>query len=270
MHKELIKRDDGSVISCEIQGSQTSPPLLLSNSLATTRSLWDEVLPALLQDFRVVRYDTRGHGHSKTPVASASLRDLAADAVAVLDHFSVERALMAGISLGGMTALTMAVHTPERLIGVLACNCRDFVDQAAIKAWEDRIQIASSAGMSALVEPTLARWFTPEFRRDHPAMMASVADMIKATDPIGFEACIRAIIGTTLQSEIGAIKLPTRLVAGADDGAAPSAIMNAMAAKIEGAVCTTFADCGHLSALNQGSLLVQEIQTLAQVAHPSH
>lgn len=264
MHKELIKRDDGSVISCEIQGSQTSPPLLLSNSLATTRSLWDEVLPALLQDFRVVRYDTRGHGHSTTPVASASLRDLAADAVAVLDHFSVERALMAGISLGGMTALTMAVHTPERLSGVLACNCRDFVDQAGISAWEERIAIANDKGMSALIEPTLQRWFTPEFRQAQPELMTTVGAMIGATQPVGFEACIRAIIGMKLQSEISAIKVPTRLVAGANDGAAPPAVMQAMADRIDGAVCTTFADCGHLSSLNQTQRLTEELHLLAR------
>lgn len=264
MPTALIQRQDGSIISCEIQGDADKPALLLSNSLATTRALWDDMLPALLQDFRVIRYDTRGHGQSSTTKPQASMADLARDAVAVLDHFGVKRTLMAGISLGGMTALRMAVHHAERLSGVLACNCRDFVDQAAINAWEERIAMAASKGMVALVEPTLQRWFTPEFQQAQPELMEKVAGMIRATQPVGFSACIRAIIGTTLRSEIGSITVPTRLVAGDNDGAAPASIMQAMAERIKGASCTIFADCGHLSALNQGQRLTEEIRKLAR------
>ena len=264
MPSALIKRPDGSLISCELQGDNSKPVLLLSNSLATTRALWDPMMAALLTDFQLIRYDTRGHGQSSTTRAQAGLADLADDAIAVLDHFGVAQTMMAGISLGGMTALYTAVHSPQRLSAVLACNCRDFVDQAGITAWEDRVAIANDKGMSALVEPTLQRWFTPEFRQAQPELMARVGAMIEATQPIGFEACIRAIIGTTLHSEISAIKIPTRLVAGANDGAAPPAVMQAMADKIDGARCTTFADCGHLSSLNQTQQLTDEIRTLAR------
>lgn len=264
MNKALIRRQDGSQISCELQGDAAKPVLLLSNSLATTRALWDPMMPALLTDFRVIRYDTRGHGQSTTTRARAGLADLADDAVSVLDHFGVAQALMAGISLGGMTALYMAVHSPQRLSGILACNCRDFVDQAGISAWEERIAIANDKGMSALIEPTLQRWFTPEFRQAQPELMTTVGAMIGATQPVGFEACIRAIIGMKLQSEISAIKVPTRLVAGANDGAAPPAVMQAMADRIDGAVCTTFADCGHLSSLNQTQRLTEELHLLAR------
>jgi len=199
------------------------------------------MLPELLKEFRVIRYDTRGHGESQTPNGNATLGDLANDAVAVLDEFKVARALMVGISLGGMTALEMAVHHGDRLTGIVACNCRDFVDDAGKAAWEERIGITQKGGMTAIASGTIARWFTDDFRLSNPDLMQRVADMINATQPLGFEACARHH----------------------DDGAASSDVMNAMAKRVSGAACTTLADCGHLSSLNRGPELMHEIRTFA-------
>jgi len=263
MQTAKIHRPDGAIISCDAQGDAALPPLLLSNSLATPRALWDDMLPELLKEFRVIRYDTRGHGESQTPNGNATLGDLANDAVAVLDEFKVARALMVGISLGGMTALEMAVHHGDRLTGIVACNCRDFVDDAGKAAWEERIGITQKGGMTAIASGTIARWFTDDFRLSNPDLMQRVADMINATQPLGFEACARAIMTMTLQSKIDAISIPAHFVAGSDDGAASSDVMNAMAKRVSGAACTTLADCGHLSSLNRGPELLHEIRTFA-------
>jgi 3-oxoadipate enol-lactonase len=175
----------------------------------------------------------------------------------------VARALMVGISLGGMTALEMAVHHGDRLTGIVACNCRDFVDDAGKAAWEERIGITQKGGMTAIASGTIARWFTDDFRLSNPDLMQRVADMINATQPLGFEACARAIMTMTLQSKIDAISIPAHFVAGSDDGAASSDVMNAMAKRVSGAACTTLADCGHLSSLNRGPELLHEIRTFA-------
>jgi pimeloyl-ACP methyl ester carboxylesterase len=155
-----ISRPDGAQIAAECQGDANRPALLLSNSLATTRTLWEPLMPALLNAFCVVRYDTRGHGESTTPNDHATLVDLADDAVAVLDHFQIQKALMVGISLGGMTALTLALYQPSRLTGVLACNCRSGVDDAGRAAWAQRVDIALNQGMNALIQPTIPTRFS--------------------------------------------------------------------------------------------------------------
>lgn len=258
-----IKRPDGAQIAAEYQGDVNRPALLLSNSLATTRALWDPVMPDLLKAFRVVRYDTRGHGESATPNDHATLADLADDAVAVLDHFQIQKALMVGISLGGMTALTLALTHPTRLTGVLACNCRSGVDDAGRAAWAQRVDVISAQGMGPLVQPTIERWFPQDFRDANPSVMATVADMIQATDPKGFAACVQAITGSTLDSHLSQITVPTRFVAGDSDGAAPPDLMAAMAAQVQGARCTTLAACGHLSSINQSKGLLTEINELA-------
>lgn len=258
-----INRPDGAQIAAEFHGDVNRPALLLSNSLATTRTLWDPVLPALLNAFCVVRYDTRGHGESTTPNDHATLTDLADDAVAVLDHFQIQKALMVGISLGGMTALTLALKHPARLTGVLACNCRAGVDEAGRAAWAQRVDIALTRGMGALVQPTIERWFPKDFREANPSVMAIVADMIQATEPNGFAACVQAITGSTLDSHLSEITVTTRFVAGDSDGAAPPDLMAAMAAQVQGASCTTLAACGHLSSINQSEGLLTEINDLA-------
>ena len=258
-----IDRPDGAQIAAEYQGDVNRPALLLSNSLATTRALWDPLMPALLNAFCVVRYDTRGHGNSTTPSNHATLVDLANDAVAVLDHFQIQKALMVGISLGGMTALTLALHHPARLTGVLACNCRSGVDEAGRAAWSQRVDIALTQGMGALVQPTIERWFPQNFRDANPKVMANVADMIQATDPNGFAACVQAITGSTLDSHLKQITVPTRFVAGDKDGAAPPDLMTAMAAQVQESSCTTLAACGHLSSINQSEGLLAEINALA-------
>jgi len=258
-----ISRTDGAQIAAEFQGDANRPALLLSNSLATTRALWDPLMPALLNAFCVVRYDTRGHGESTTPNDHATLEDLADDAVAVLDHFQIQKALMVGISLGGMTALSLALSHPSRLTGTLACNCRSGVDDAGRAAWAQRVDIALTQGMGELIQPTIERWFPQDFRDAHRGVMATVADMIQATDPKGFAACVQAITGSTLDSNLSQITVPTRFVAGDSDGAAPPDLMAAMAARVQGASCTTLAACGHLSSINQSEGLLTEINELA-------
>ena len=258
-----ISRPDGAQIAAACEGDASRPALLLSNSLATTRALWDPIMPALRNLFRVVRYDTRGHGASTTPTDQATLATLADDVTAVLDHFEIEKALMAGISLGGMTALTVALNHPTRLTGVLACNCRGGVDEAGRAAWAQRIDLVTTQGINALVQPTIDRWFPQVFRDANPEIMAMVADMIRATDPKGFSACVKAITGSNLDAQLSQITVPTWFVAGDSDGAAPPDLMAAMAAKVQSAGCTTLTACGHLSSINQSEALLQAINAFA-------
>ena len=137
---QSIQRPDGSVISFAVHGDSKNTALVLSNSLATDREMWQLVLPQLTNEYLVVTYDTRGHGLSKCAPNNIQLRDLADDVVAVLDAAKIQKAFFAGISLGGMTGLTMALHHPDRLLGLMACNCRGRIDAAGIDGWNQRLE----------------------------------------------------------------------------------------------------------------------------------
>ena len=161
MIETTISRPDGARIRMRDHGGSTrrspAPALVLSNSLATDSALWDEVVGRLCADYRVLTYDTRGHGASLSPSASARLADLADDLFAVMDSAGVEQAFIAGISLGGMTGLQCALQAPERVLGLVACNCRASIDAAGIAGWEQRLQVLRDSGPDALATVTLER-----------------------------------------------------------------------------------------------------------------
>ena len=255
MTETTIARPDGARISMKDhahgRAGSGAPTVVLSNSLATDASLWTDVVERLRPDFRLVTYDTRGHGASHSPSRTASLSTLCDDLIAVMDAAGVERAYVAGISLGGMTGLQCALQAPQRMLGLVACNCRASIDAAGIAGWEQRLQVLANGGIDALAAITLERWFTPEYREANPQTMERVRAMIRSTSPAGYEACVRAIQAIDLLGQIPRIELPVLLVAGAQDGAAPPAAMQGMAQAIPGARLEVLDPCGHLSSVQR-------------------
>ena len=150
---------DGCRLSWSAQGPADAPALLLLNALGTTVDLWSPQIDPLADAFRVIRFDTRGHGRSDAPAGPYALDRLGRDALAVLDAAGAPRAHVCGVSLGGQTALWLAVHAPERVNGVVAANTGARIGTTAL--WNRRIRDAETLGMQALVEPAIARWFTP-------------------------------------------------------------------------------------------------------------
>jgi len=257
MTEKTISRPDGARIRMYDHAAHVAadragaPTIVLSNSLATDASLWSDVVERLRGRYRLITYDTRGHGASHTPSASARIADLSDELIAVMDTAGVARAFVAGISLGGMTGLQCALQAPERMLGLIACNCRASIDEAGIAGWEQRLQVLRDGGIDALAEVTLERWFTPDYREANQPTMARVRAMIRSTSPEGYEACVRAIQAIALLGEIPKISLPVLLVAGAQDGAAPPAAMQGMAQAIPGARLEVLDPCGHLSSVQR-------------------
>ncbi len=257
MTEKTISRPDGARIRMHdhaehVAGDRAdAPAIVLSNSLATDASLWSDVVERLRARYRLITYDTRGHGASHAPSTTTRFGELCDDLIAVMDAAGVSRAFVAGISLGGMTGLQCALQAPERLLGLIACNCRASIDAAGIAGWEQRLQVLKDGGIDALAEITLERWFTPEYRQANQPAMARVRAMIRSTSPEGYEACVRAIQAIDLLGEIPKISLPVLLVAGAQDGAAPPAAMQGMAQAIPGARLEVLDPCGHLSSVQR-------------------
>jgi len=246
-----------------VAGREGAPAIVMSNSLATDASLWSDVVERLGGRYRLVTYDTRGHGASHAPANRTSFAELRDDLFAVMDAAGLEKAFVAGISLGGMTGLHCALEAPGRLLGLIACNCRASIDAAGIAGWEQRLQVLREGGIDALADITLERWFAQDYRDANPAVMARVRDMIRTTSPVGYEACVRAIQAIDLLPRIPQIAVPVLLVAGAQDGAAPPAAMQAMADAIPGSRLEVLDPCGHLSSVQRPADLASLIDAFA-------
>lgn len=261
MNEKTIARQDGARIHYRDHGDPGAGtmPIVFSNSLATDQALWTHLLAPLGRRHRLITYDTRGHGRSHAPTPRATLAELAADLIAVLDDAGVPRACVVGISLGGMTALQCALDWPDRVAGLVACHCRAGIDPAGIDGWNQRLQALREQGLEALVEPTLARWFAADFREARPDRIDETRAMIRRTSPVGYEACVRAIQGIALTDRLPAIRVPALVLAGAQDAAASPDTMRAMAEAIPGAVFEVLDPCGHLSAIQCPEVLVARI-----------
>jgi 3-oxoadipate enol-lactonase len=203
----------------QVDGRDDAPTVVLSNSLGSTLEMWEPQVLPLSRQFRVVRYDTRGHGRSPVPPAPYRIADLGADLVALLDQMGVARAHLVGLSLGGMACLWVAAHHPERVDRLVVC-CSS-ARLGAETAWAERAAIVRARGTPAVADAVVARWFTNGFRARFPEVVRRMRDMIAATPAEGYAACCGAVEHMDLRGDLGSIRAPTLAIAGADDTAIP-------------------------------------------------
>ena len=228
----------------DVQGRPDAPPVFLGGSLGTTLAMWDGLADALAQDYRVVRFDTRGHGSSPTPAGPYTMTGLAADVVALADELGIDRFAYVGLSLGGGIGQTLAVEHPERLASlVLCCTAPTFGDP---ETWRERSARVTAEGMDWLVESTRKRWFTPDFLESDPAAAKRILDMLAHTSPVGYAACCDALSTYDLTDRLGDISTPTRVVTAAQDPVTPPEVTRLLADGITGADQVVIEDAAHL------------------------
>jgi 3-oxoadipate enol-lactonase len=205
----------GARIHYEIEGPEDGPVLLLSNSLGTDLGMWSPQMPSLAARYRVLRYDSRGHGRSEAPEGPYTIDMLGQDAVAVLDAAGVKRALFCGLSKGGMVGQWLGVNAPNRVGRLVLANTAAFI--GAPEVWNQRIETVRAQGMAAIVPGVIDRWFTKPFQERAPDSVARIRDMLLATDPEGYAACCAAVRDMDQRQTIGAIRVPTLVIAGRHD-----------------------------------------------------
>jgi 3-oxoadipate enol-lactonase len=227
-----------------LDGPAGAPPLLLSNSLGTTSEMWDPQIPALTERYRVVRYDTRGHGTAPVPNGPYSLDDLGGDAVALLDRLGIERAHVVGLSLGGMTGMWLGAHAPERVDRlVLMCTSAMLAEE---HDWPARANLVREQGPGAIADATIERWFTPGFVERNPDTVARLRATLADTPPEGYAACCDAIGGMDQLADLERIEAPTLVIAGREDPATPPPHAERIAEGIPGARLE-IVDAAHLA-----------------------
>jgi len=226
-------------------GPAGAPAVLLSNSLGGTLGMWDEQAAALAKRFRVIRYDHRGHGGSPVPPGPYELADLAGDAVELLDRLEVERAHLCGASLGGQVAMWLGAHDPGRVASLVLCGTSAWFGPP--DPWMDRAATVRAQGTEAVADAVVARWVTPVFAERNASIVERMRTMIASTPREGYTACCEVVGRTDLRPDLAAIRAPTLIVAGAEDPAVSSEMVETLAKGIAGSRVEVLDPAAHLA-----------------------
>lgn len=230
-------------------GPADAPPLVLLHSLGSDRSMWQPQVDALRSTHRVVRVETRGHGAAPSPPGPYTLDDLGGDVLDVADALGLDTFHLAGVSLGGLVALWVAVHHGGRLRSLTAANTAARVGTR--EGWEDRIAQVDAVGRAGIRDAVLDRFFAPGFAQRDPTTYAGAQAAFTAGDDAGYAACCAALAAADLRGEVGDIRVPTLVVAGGRDVATPPEQAEALRDAIPGAELVVLDGAAHLSNLER-------------------
>lgn len=238
-------------------GDAGAPPLFLAHPLGADQSVWDRVAPALAAHFRVITYDSRGHGGSDVPRGPYALADHGGDLIGLMNELGFARAHFLGLSMGGALGQWLAIFAPERLDKlVLANTALSFPDPAA---WNARIRTARNKGVAALAPTILERWLTPTFRAARPQAAARVKEMLDAAPGEGYAACCAALRDTDFRDAIRAAPpRPILTIVGAADGSTPPERGEKLAASLAEARLVRL-DAAHLSCVEAEADFCREV-----------
>lgn len=242
---------NGISINYEIYGKEKGDIVMFSHSLGTNSLMWDPQIRALRDRYRVLCFDTRGHGESDVPDGPYTLEGLAEDAIRLLDVLGIEKVHWVGLSMGGMIAQAVALNFPKRLKSLMLCDTAAKVSDEDQPIWQERIDAALKHGMEALVEPTLERWFTKPFLEKNPPVVNLIRKLFLATPVKGFVGCAEAIRQLDYLDRLSEIKVPTLIMVGEKDMGTPVEVSKEMHKRIAGSELVVIPSAAHLSNLEQ-------------------
>lgn len=244
---------NGIVTQYALDGPADAPVVTLSHALAASLEMWEPQLPALAERYRVLRYDTRGHGGSEVPPGAYTLDTLAEDVVGLLAALGIPHTHFIGLSMGGMIGQTLALKHPELLGGLVLADTSSRVPPQTGPVWDERIALAEQEGMAALSEGTLERWFTAPFTAKSPEVIDGVRALIRTTAPQGFIGCSRAIQGLNTTDRLGEIRAPTLIIVGEQDMGTPVAAAEVIHRGIAGSKLVVLPSAAHLGNVEQAA-----------------
>jgi 3-oxoadipate enol-lactonase len=214
-------------------GADDAPVVMLSNSLGTNLSMWDAQLPALTRRFRVLRYDSRGHGQSAVTPGPYTIEQLARDAIGLLDALDLAQVPFCGLSMGGMVGQWLGANAARRLSRLVLCNTAARIGTPDI--WNARIDAVNKGGMAAIVDGVLAHWYTAPFMASAPNAISATRNMLLTTPAAGYVASCAAVRDMDQRGSVSRIAVPTLVVSGTYDAVTPPAEGRFLAEHIGGA-----------------------------------
>jgi 3-oxoadipate enol-lactonase len=210
-----------------------APVVVFSNSLGSNLNMWDEQAHALAQKFRVLRYDSRGHGESDVTTGPYTIEALAGDVIGLLDALKISTAHYCGLSVGGLIGQWLGIHAPQRFKSLTLCNTAARI--GTTDAWNARISTVREGGMAAIANGVVSRWFTEEFAKRAPEKVELTRQMLLHTPRDGYLATCVALRDEDLRELISRVRLPTLVISGAKDAATTAADGQFIVGKIPGA-----------------------------------
>jgi 3-oxoadipate enol-lactonase len=232
-------------------GDDRRPWLIFSHSLACNTEMWAPQVEEFSRRYRILAFDTRGHGRSDAPPGPYTMELLADDLRRLLDGLRISKAHFVGLSMGGMIGQTYALAHPGVFTSLTLADTTSRWPPEARQVFAERAQTALARGMDPLVQATLGRWFTPPFHRSNPAEVARVGDMIRATPVAGYAGCSDAIPRVDTTDRLREIRCPILVMAGKDDPGTPVAMSRAIHENAPGSELVIIESAAHLSNLEQ-------------------
>lgn len=250
---QTIERD-GVRIAYRTDGSAdpARPWLVFSHSLACDHTMWDPQMEAFA-DFRVLRFDTRGHGQSSAPAGDYTLELLADDLKALLDALAIRRCHFVGLSMGGMIGQQFALKYPGRFASMTLADTTSRYPAEARGVWDERLALVRSRGMDAIVPSTLERWFTAAFRASDPATVARIGQLIRATPVTGYAGCAYGISRINLSARLGTVDCPALVIVGDSDLGTPRPMAEEIVRSLPGSRLHVIERAAHLSNVEQAA-----------------
>ena len=224
---------NGIRVHYRFDGPETAPVLVLSNSLGTTLDMWGAQIPAFSQHFRVLRYDTRGHGGTEVSPGPYRIDQLGNDVIGLLDALSLDRVHFCGISMGGLIGQWLGVHAPHRLNRLVVSNTAARIGTA--EGWQARAKLVREQGMAEVAAGALGRWFTEDFAKRAPEQIDPPLSQLRQSPPAGYAACCDALAVADLRDEIARIPVPVLAVTGSADPVTSPADACFIAERVPGA-----------------------------------
>ena len=242
-------KTNGTMLNYDVEGPEDAPAIMVSHGIATSLEIWTEASSHLKGKYRVVRYDSRGHGGSDA-WGPYSLETLAADAVGLMDALGIKKAHYGGVSLGGMTAIGVGLLYPERVHSIIPCDARAQTNDEGNKSWQGRIEAVLKTGIEAIVEDSISRWVAKSFY-DDKAKHEGLKQIVRGTSVPGYIGSSQALQGLNYGSRLGEIRVPALYLTGEEDKGASPEVMKAMRDKTPGAQFAEIPKAGHLSSFER-------------------
>ena len=249
METKLIEVN-GIKFHIRLSGKEGAPWLTFSNSLGTNYTMWDKQADIYGAEFRVLQYDTRGHGQTEIPQGDYTWKQLTNDVISLWDILGIKQSHFVGLSLGGMTGIGLALNYADRLLSLTACDCRADAPPSFQNMWDKRCAGIEDEGMAATYDMTMATWFTESFLNSGNKIIKEVSKMVMSTSVDGYLGCVGALRKLNYKKRMTEIKTPTLFISGEFDGPHP-AEMKAMHELVLGSFFKIIPNAAHISNMEQ-------------------
>ena len=256
----FAKINDISIHYKYINTGTTNPTIVFSNSLGTDFRIWERCIDKLSEDNNILVYDKRGHGLSGIGKPPYVIHDHVADLISLMDHLSISKSVLVGLSVGGLVVQGVYHKRPDLVQGLILCDTAAKIGNEQM--WNDRIAIAREGGLEALLEGNMQRWFSPNFHKNKQIDLRGYEAMFTRTPLEGYIGTGMAIRDADFTDKAPSISIPTTCVVGQYDGATPPELVEGTAKMIPGAKFEVIDEAGHIPCAEQPDEVVRIINEL--------